>query len=142
MELERALADIRLSPEPMDERTEELKQQYETVLTLLESEFLGALMSANWSEFDQFVNDFKTQPTIVKNAERCGFVIDFRRCTQIRDRIKVIINQLKAEGVTVAELIEACRNELQLLHLEDDANAEVLTGPGAGSLQTTEANDQ
>jgi hypothetical protein len=46
MELERALADIRLSPEPMDERTEELKQQYETVLTLLESEFLGALMSA------------------------------------------------------------------------------------------------
>ena len=59
MELERALADIRLSPEPMDERTEELKQQYETVLTLLESEFLGALISGDWSEFDQFVNDFK-----------------------------------------------------------------------------------
>ncbi len=59
MELERALADIRLSPEPIDERTEELKQQYETVLTLLESEFLGALISGDWSEFDQFVNDFK-----------------------------------------------------------------------------------
>jgi CRISPR/Cas system-associated endonuclease Cas1 len=59
MELERALADIRLSPEPMDERTEELKQQYETVLTLLESEFLGALISGDWREFDQFVNDFK-----------------------------------------------------------------------------------
>jgi hypothetical protein len=59
MELERALADIRLNPEPMDERTEELKQQYEIVLTLLESEFLGALMSGDWREFDRFVNDFK-----------------------------------------------------------------------------------
>jgi hypothetical protein len=63
--------------------------------------------------------------------------IDFARHTQIRDRIKTAINQLKAEGVTVAELIEACRNELQLLHLEDDANAEVLTGPGAGSSSQT-----
>jgi len=59
MQLERILADIRLNPEPMDERTEELKQQYETVLTLLESEFLGALISGDWSEFDRFVNDFR-----------------------------------------------------------------------------------
>jgi hypothetical protein len=59
MELEHALADIRLTPSPLDERTEELKQQYETVLTLLEAEFLGALISGDWSEFDQFVNDFK-----------------------------------------------------------------------------------
>ncbi len=63
IELERALADIRLSPAPLDERTEELRQQYETVLTLLESEFLGALISGDWCEFDQFVNDFKTQCT-------------------------------------------------------------------------------
>ncbi len=62
-ELERALADIRLSPAPLDDRLEELKQQYETVLTLLESEFLGALISGDWSEFDQFVNDFRTQCT-------------------------------------------------------------------------------
>jgi hypothetical protein len=72
VELERALADIRLSPEPLDERTEELKQQYETVLTLLETEFLGALISGDWSEFDQFVNDFKTQctstPTTITEA--------------------------------------------------------------------------
>jgi hypothetical protein len=72
VELERALADIRLSPEPLDERTEELKQQYETVLTLLEAEFLGALISGDWSEFDQFVNDFKTQctstPTTITEA--------------------------------------------------------------------------
>ncbi len=69
MELERALADIRLSPEPLDERMNELKQQYETVLTLLESEFLGALLSGDWSEFDQFVKDFRcpqTQPTITE----------------------------------------------------------------------------
>ena len=69
MELERALADIRLSPAPLDERLEELKQQYETVLSLLESQFLGALLSGNWSEFDQFINDFRcpqTQPTITE----------------------------------------------------------------------------
>jgi hypothetical protein len=59
MELQRDLADICLSPAPLDERTEELRQQYETVLTLLESEFLGALISGDWSEFDQFVNDFR-----------------------------------------------------------------------------------
>lgn len=69
LELESALADIRLNPEPMDERTEELKQQYETVLTLLESEFLGALMSADWSEFDRFVNDFKTQCTSTQTTK-------------------------------------------------------------------------
>jgi hypothetical protein len=134
MELERALSHIRLS---LDERAEEMKQEYESTLTLLEAEFLGALMSADWSEFDRFVNDFKTQSPIVKYEKRCGFAVDFDRHTQIRDRIKTAINQLKAEGVTVAELIEACRNELQLLHLEDDASAEVLTGPGAGSSSQT-----
>jgi hypothetical protein len=63
VELERALADIRLAREPLDERLEELRQQYETVLTLLESEFLGALISGDWGEFDQFINDFKFQCT-------------------------------------------------------------------------------
>ena len=74
LELQRALADIRLSVEPLDERMEELRQQYETVLTLLESEFLGALMSGDWSEFDQFINNFRTpcfptQPTTTEAAE-------------------------------------------------------------------------
>jgi hypothetical protein len=63
LELQRALADIRLSPAPLDERLEELKQQYETVLSLLESQFLGALLSGDWTEFDQFVKDFRCQPT-------------------------------------------------------------------------------
>jgi hypothetical protein len=69
MELERALADIRLSPAPLDERLEELKQDYETVLSLLESQFLGALLSGDWTEFDQFIKDFRcipTQPTITE----------------------------------------------------------------------------
>jgi hypothetical protein len=69
LELQRALADIRLSPAPLDERLEELKQQYETVLSLLESQFLGALLSGDWSEFDQFVKDFQcpqTQPIITE----------------------------------------------------------------------------
>ncbi len=63
-ELETALAHFRLSPEPCDERFEELRQQYEVVLTLLESHFLGALLSGNWDEFEDFVNDFRvTQET-------------------------------------------------------------------------------
>jgi hypothetical protein len=49
--------------------------------------------------------------------------IDFERYTQIRDRIKAVINQLKSEGVTAAELIEACRSELQILHIEDYRNS-------------------
>jgi hypothetical protein len=58
-ELEKAIAHLRLAPRPEDERMEELRQQYETVLTLLESEFLGALLSGDWTEFDQFVSDFR-----------------------------------------------------------------------------------
>jgi hypothetical protein len=73
VELESALAHIRFTSEPLEERLEELKQQYETVLTLLEAEFLGALTSGDWSEFDQFVNDFKTPqctsiPTTITEA--------------------------------------------------------------------------
>jgi hypothetical protein len=109
--------------------------------------------------------------------------IDFERYTQIRDRIKAVINQLKTEGVTAAELIEACRSELQILHIEDyrnskamnpedtedwnpdracvemaelfnqadqiisqphyqdDANADSVDNSGAGSSQTTQANE-
>ncbi len=58
-ELETALAHFRLSPESCDERFEELRQQYETVLTLLESHFLGALLTGDWDEFEDFVNDFR-----------------------------------------------------------------------------------
>jgi hypothetical protein len=59
-EVEAAIAHLRLSPQAQDEHLEELRQQYETVLSLLESHFLGALVSGNWKEFDQFVNDFRT----------------------------------------------------------------------------------
>ncbi len=58
-ELETALAHLRLSTELLDDRQEELRQQYETVLTLLESHFLGALLSGNWDDFEDFVNDFR-----------------------------------------------------------------------------------
>jgi hypothetical protein len=65
--------------------------------------------------------------------------IDFQRHLQIRDRIRGTLDQLKAEGVTVGELIEGIRNELTLLHIQDDS-AEVLTGPGADASQPTETN--
>lgn len=60
VEVERAIANLRLEPRPhQDERLEALRQEYETLLTLLESEFLGALLSGDWSEFDQFINEMK-----------------------------------------------------------------------------------
>ena len=59
MKLESALADIRTSTEPLDERTEELKQDYEMVLCQLESEFVVALLSGNWDSFDNFVRMFR-----------------------------------------------------------------------------------
>lgn len=58
-EVERAIAFLRLNPQPQDAYLEELRQQYETVLSLLESEFLGAIVTGNWAEFDQFVEGFK-----------------------------------------------------------------------------------
>jgi|GEM_PF-2395654 len=124
LELESALAHIRFTSEPLDERLEELKQQYETVLTLLESEFLGALISGDWSEFDQLINDFrcpKTPTTEVAVDE------SFKEHIETRSRFHQLITQLKAQGVSVPLLIEAMRNELTLLHLEDDENSKANT---------------
>lgn len=59
-EVEQAIAFLQLHPQPHDERLEELRQQYEAVLGLLESEFLGALVTGNWNEFDRFVNEFRS----------------------------------------------------------------------------------
>lgn len=62
LKLETELAGIRVTPPgELDERTEELRQEYETVLCLLETEFLAALTSGNWSEFDEFVAMFKSE---------------------------------------------------------------------------------
>lgn len=58
-EVERAIAFLRLNPQPQDPYLEELRQQYETVLGILESEFLAALVTGRWEEFDRFVEDFK-----------------------------------------------------------------------------------
>jgi hypothetical protein len=59
LEVEKAIANLRLKPQPHDERLEVLRQDYETLLTLLESEFLGAILSGNWSEFDEFINGIR-----------------------------------------------------------------------------------
>jgi hypothetical protein len=51
----------------------------------------------------------------------------FQQQMETRSHFRQIISQLKNQGVTVPQLIEAMRNELTLLHLEDDRNAEVST---------------
>jgi hypothetical protein len=125
MELERALADIRLSPAPLDDRLEELKSQYEIILSLLESDFLGALLSGDWTEFDQLINDFR----VSKTSTTAEVAVDesFQDHMEARSRFHQLITQLKTQGVSVPLLIEAMRNELQLLHLEDDENSEANT---------------
>jgi len=134
IELERALAHIRLTSEPLDDQLEELKQQYETILSLLESDFLGALLSGDWTEFDQLINDFRCPKTSTTDES-------FQEHQETRSRFHQLITQLKTQGVSVSELIEAIRNELTLLHLEDDRNAKVsadeLHSPSADFSQPT-----
>src|SRR4028118_2406326 len=134
MELERALADIRLSPAPLDHRLEELKSQYETILSLLESNFLGALLSGDWTEFDQLINDFRCPKT--PTTTDAAVDESFQEHIETRSHFHQLITQLKSQGVSVSELIEAIRNELTLLHLEDDKNSEVNTD----RLQTSGAD--
>lgn len=61
--VEEAIATLRMNPQPQDEYLEELRQQYETVLGILESEFLAALVTGRWEGFDQFVGNFKAECT-------------------------------------------------------------------------------
>ena len=48
----------------------------------------------------------------------------FQQHQETRSQFHELIDQLKTQGVSVPELIEVMRNELTLLHLEDDRNAE------------------
>src|SRR4028118_749354 len=134
IQLERALAHICLTSEPLDDQLEELKQQYETVLTLLESGFLGALISGDWREFDQLINDFRGSKT--PTTTEAAVDESFQEHQETRSHFHQLITQLKSQGVSVSELIEAIRNELTLLHLEDDKNSEVNTD----RLQTSGAD--
>lgn len=59
MKIEGAISRLRSASQQHDERLEELRQEYESVLGILEGEFLGALVSGNWAEFDQFIQGFK-----------------------------------------------------------------------------------
>jgi hypothetical protein len=60
LKLEIFLNNLRLNPKPVDPRLEALRENYETVLSLLESEFLGAIVSGDWTEFDELINDFRS----------------------------------------------------------------------------------
>ena len=70
----------------------------------------------------------------------------FQQQMETRSHIRKAIDQLRSDGVTIPQLIEAMRNELQLLHIEDDRNAEASTKdlhrPGAGSSPTTATNER
>ncbi len=44
-----------------DEKLEALRQEYETVLSLLESHFLEAIVSKEWGEFEEYVDYFRVE---------------------------------------------------------------------------------
>lgn len=69
MEIEGAIARLRTASHQHDERLEELRQQFEAVLGILESQFLGALTSGSWAEFDQFVEGFKAECTTMTEGQ-------------------------------------------------------------------------
>jgi len=54
-----------------EESLEALRQEYETVLTLLETHFLEAIISKDWREFDQFVSYFRVEVS-TKSLTRSG----------------------------------------------------------------------
>ena len=64
----------------------------------------------------------------------------FQHHQETRSQFQELIDKLKTQGVSVPELIEVMRNELTLLHIEDDRNAEAstkdLTRPGADLCET------
>ncbi len=65
----------------------------------------------------------------------------FQEQMETRSHFRQIISQLKSQGVSVPQLIEAIRNELQLLHIEDDRNeasADELDTRSADPDQTTD----
>ena len=68
LKLEIFLNNLRLNPKPVDPRLEALREDYEIVLSLLESEFLGAIVSGDWAEFEQLVNDFRSSQETEETA--------------------------------------------------------------------------
>jgi hypothetical protein len=65
-----------------DEKLEALRQEYETVLTLLESHFLEALSSKDWSQFEEYVDYFRVE-VITKDLHRPGD--DLLQKTQVNE---------------------------------------------------------
>lgn len=64
----------------------------------------------------------------------------YQQQQETRSRIRQTIEELRQKGSTVPQLIEALRNELTLLHLEDDASADELETRSAGSLPNDQLN--
>ncbi|HEY9706959.1 MAG TPA: hypothetical protein V6D48_02015 [Oculatellaceae cyanobacterium] len=54
-----------------EESLEALRQEYETVLTLLETHFLEAIISKDWKEFEEFVDYFRVEAS-TKSLARSG----------------------------------------------------------------------
>lgn len=101
------------SDQPPD--LEELRQQNETVLTVLESHFLGALLTNDWTQFDQFLSDFKQCTSTQKTTT--AEVVEDKDC--LNDPIAMI---------------------LEITRLKAEASADELDTRSADFSQTTEVN--
>lgn len=43
-------------------RMQALKEEYETLLVIVETEFIAALATGNWEGFDEFISSLKSSP--------------------------------------------------------------------------------
>lgn len=59
MKLETFLAKLQLDPKPPSQQLIELKEDWETVLNLIEQLFLESIMSGNWAELEEFIASCK-----------------------------------------------------------------------------------
>lgn len=64
IELEAFLGQLRLNKletlsETESQRLQDLKEKYETILCMLESDFLTGIVTGNWTDFDELVKTFR-----------------------------------------------------------------------------------
>ncbi len=59
VKLEEFLAKLDLDPEPPSPQLTELKEDWETVLNLIDTLFLESIMSGNWTELEEFIASCK-----------------------------------------------------------------------------------
>jgi hypothetical protein len=52
------------TPQPSHEQAQEIAQEHESFLTELEGQAIASIASGDWTQFEQFVNDFRVSQDV------------------------------------------------------------------------------